>query len=96
MTLIHQADLVISGGGTMSREAAAMGVPAYSIFTGARPHIDEWLEEQGKVLMLRSPEETDRIEIRKRVIEYNSPEKHPAFQVVLDHIEKVAACYTHH
>ncbi|HEX3033504.1 MAG TPA: DUF354 domain-containing protein, partial [Thermodesulfobacteriota bacterium] len=32
VNLIWQSDLVISGGGTMNREAAALGVPVYSIF----------------------------------------------------------------
>ena len=34
LNLIWHSDLVISGGGTMNREAAALGVPVYSIFRG--------------------------------------------------------------
>ena len=34
LNLIWHSDVVISGGGTMNREAAALGVPVYSIFRG--------------------------------------------------------------
>ena len=34
MNLIYQADLVIGGGGTMTREVAAAGTPSYSFFRG--------------------------------------------------------------
>ena len=34
LDLIWNSDLVISGGGTMNREASALGVPVYSIFRG--------------------------------------------------------------
>ena len=35
LDLIWRSDLVISGGGTMNREAAALGVPVYSLFRGS-------------------------------------------------------------
>jgi len=34
LNLLWYSDLVVSGGGTMNREAAALGVPVYSIFRG--------------------------------------------------------------
>jgi len=34
LNLLWSSDLVVSGGGTMNREAAALGVPVYSIFAG--------------------------------------------------------------
>jgi len=34
LNIIWYSDFVISGGGTMNREAAALGVPVYSIFRG--------------------------------------------------------------
>ena len=40
LNLIWFSDLVISGGGTMNREAAALGVPVYSIFRGKIGGVD--------------------------------------------------------
>ena len=34
MNLLYHSDLVISGGGTMNREAAALGIPTVTIFKG--------------------------------------------------------------
>ncbi len=44
--LIWNSDVFISGGGTMNREAGLLGVPVYSIFTGRKPYLDEYLAEQ--------------------------------------------------
>ena len=44
--LLAAADLVISGGGTMNREAAALGVPTVTIFAGRSAAIDEYLSER--------------------------------------------------
>ena len=41
LNLIWFSDLVISGGGTMNREAAALGVPVYSIFRGKIGAVDK-------------------------------------------------------
>ena len=43
LQLVHAADLVISGGGTMNREAALLGTPVHSIFQGKRALLDEEL-----------------------------------------------------
>jgi len=42
MNLIWHSDLVVSGGGTMNREAAALGVPVYRIFRGKRLINGSW------------------------------------------------------
>lgn len=60
------SDLVISGGGTMNREAAVIGVPVYSIFCGEVGAVDRALEAAGKLHMVRSVEELNRIVFRKR------------------------------
>ncbi len=57
MDLIWCSDLVISGGGTMNREAAALGVPVYSIFRGKTGAIDEYLGANGRLVMLTSIED---------------------------------------
>lgn len=52
--LVHSMDLVISGGGTMTREAAVLGVPSYSFFRGRLGRVDESLEQMERLIILRS------------------------------------------
>jgi len=54
LNLIWHSDLVVSGGGTMNREAAALGVPAYSIFRGRIGAVDRYLSENGRLILLES------------------------------------------
>ena len=68
LQLIWHSDAFVSGGGTMNREAALLGVPAYSMFTGRRPWLDEHLAEQGRLTFIESPADVARIRIAKRVI----------------------------
>ena len=53
--LLARADLVIGGGGTMNREAALLGTPAYTAFTGVLAAVDAELIRQGKLFDLRDP-----------------------------------------
>jgi uncharacterized protein len=55
LNLMWFSDLVISGGGTMNREAAALGVPVYSIFRGTIGAVDRYLAEHGRLMLLESP-----------------------------------------
>ncbi len=54
LNLIWHSDVVISGGGTMNREAAALGVPVYSIFRGQSGTIDRYLAGCGRLKLLES------------------------------------------
>ncbi len=54
LNLIWFSDLVVSGGGTMNREAAALGVPVYSIFRGKIGAVDRYLVQQGRLVLLES------------------------------------------
>ncbi len=54
LDLIWRSDAVISGGGTMNREAAALSVPVYSLFRGALGAVDKHLAETGKLILLGS------------------------------------------
>lgn len=56
-SLMYCADLVVGAGGTMTREAALMGIPTYSVFAGEQPAVDRELERQGDLLRLRRAEE---------------------------------------
>jgi len=62
-SLIALADLVVSAGGTMNREAVALGVPVYTTFAGRMGGVDERLIADGKLRVLTSPAE---IELLKR------------------------------
>jgi predicted glycosyltransferase len=57
LNLIWNSDLVISGGGTMNREAAALGVPVYSIFRGKIGAVDRYLADQGRLVLLETVED---------------------------------------
>jgi uncharacterized protein len=58
-SLIALADLVVSAGGTMNREAAALGTPVYTTFAGRLGAVDEQLMHQGRMRPLTSPDELD-------------------------------------
>jgi predicted glycosyltransferase len=56
-SLAGLADLVVSAGGTMIREAAVLGTPVWSIFEGRLGAVDEQLIREGRVRVLRDPAE---------------------------------------
>jgi predicted glycosyltransferase len=66
LELIWRADLVISGGGTMTREAAVMGVPSYSIFASRLGAVDRHLADTGRLHLIRNGNQIDRIKFVKR------------------------------
>ena len=53
------ADVVVSAGGTMNREAVALGTPAYTTFAGRLGAVDERLLADGRLLPLSSPDQLD-------------------------------------
>lgn len=65
-SLIAFADLVVSAGGTMNREAVALGTPAYTIFSGRMGAVDERLIETGRLRVLADP---SGLALRKRETE---------------------------
>jgi len=58
-SLIAYADLVISAGGTMNREAVALGVPVYTTFEGRLGAVDEGLIAEGRLRKLTGAHELD-------------------------------------
>ena len=58
-SLIAYADLVISAGGTMNREAVALGTPVYTTFEGRPGAVDERLIREGRMRRLQDPAELD-------------------------------------
>jgi hypothetical protein len=55
-SLVAFADLVVSAGGTMNREAVALGIPAYTTFAGRMGAVDEQLVQAGRLRVLSSAE----------------------------------------
>lgn len=91
LNIIWNSDLVISGGGTMNREAAALRVPVYSIFRGKAGAVDRYLVQTGRLTMLDSVADLHsrlRLERRDRsaAVRY---ENHPALQTILDYVETI-------
>jgi predicted glycosyltransferase len=62
-SLIALSDLVVSAGGTMNREAAALGVPVYTTYGGRLGGVDEELIRQGRLRPLTDPR---ALQLRKR------------------------------
>lgn len=56
-SLVAAADLVVSAGGTMNREAAALGVPVYTVFAGRIGGVDEQLVASGRLQLLERAED---------------------------------------
>ncbi len=70
LNLIWFSDLVISGGGTMNREAAALGVPVYSIFRGPIGAVDKYLADTGRLKLLTSEED-----VRTKIVLERRPKR---------------------
>lgn len=64
--LIAASDLVISAGGTINREAAALGVPAASIYAGRWAAVDEELVKESRLQRILSVEDIQKLSIKKR------------------------------
>jgi predicted glycosyltransferase len=78
-SLIAFADLVVSSGGTMNREAVALGVPVYTTFGGRLGGVDEQLIREGRLTQLTDPH---ALELRKRAAAGERVRRDP--QVMLD------------
>lgn len=55
-SLVAHADLVVSAGGTMNREAAVLGTPAYTVFAGDLGAVDAELVRRGLLTRVAAPE----------------------------------------
>jgi uncharacterized protein len=74
-SLVALADLVVSAGGTMNREAVALGVPVYTTFAGRRGAVDEMLVGDGRLRVLTSAAE---LELVKRSTDARPSTRDPA------------------
>jgi hypothetical protein len=64
--LIAASDLVVSAGGTMNREAAALGVPAATVYAGRWAAVDEYLVREGRLMRLATREDLDKLRVEKK------------------------------
>jgi len=64
--LIAASDLVISAGGTINREAAALGVPAASIYAGQWAAVDEQLVHEGRLHRISGVSDIEDLPLRKK------------------------------
>ena len=80
-SLIAFSDVVVSAGGTMNREAAALGVPVYTTYGGRLGGVDEELIRQGRLRPLTDPR---ALELRKRDADGADARVRRDPQVILD------------
>ena len=77
-SLVALADLVVSAGGTMNREAAALGVPVYTTYGGRLGGVDEALIKSGRLRPLTDPR---AVVLEKRSAEQAPTRRDPSFLV---------------
>jgi uncharacterized protein len=88
LDLIWYSDVVISGGGTMNREAAALGVPVYSFFRGTLGAVDAHLAKTGKLILLESQQDVrEKLKlVRRERSEASAQRRSAALDAVVDSI----------
>jgi hypothetical protein len=91
LNLIWFSDLVVSGGGTMNREAAALGVPVYSVFRGKIGAVDQYLADHGRLTLLESVSD---VRTKIKLVRWNRPVKpentnRPALMSIVDNIAAI-------
>lgn len=91
LNLLWYSDLAVSGGGTMNREAAALGIPVYSIFRGRIGAVDRHLADEGRLVMIETVQDVaDKIRLQPRdksAAIALAPRK--ALGEIVDHIEEI-------
>ncbi len=79
--LLKGVDRVVSAGGTMLREAAYLGVPAFSLFAGRLGAVDDYLRRTGRLQVLRSATELEAITAPR-----DAPSPFPRNERVIDEL----------
>ena len=64
--LIAASDFVISAGGTINREAAALGVPVASVYAGSWAAVDEELVKEGRLKRISNPADLSTLRVEKK------------------------------
>jgi uncharacterized protein len=92
LNLIWNSDLVVSGGGTMNREAAAMGVPVYSIFRGQIGAVDQYLAREGRLVMIETVEDVrKKIQAvrRQQSLQHSNGKPVPALHTIVENLVQI-------
>lgn len=89
VSLLQQVDHVVTGGGTMLREAAWFGVPASTLFQGPMPAVDEWLESEGVINRITAETDLSQIDWSGAKENSNRIEHHP--EAILCVTERILA-----
>jgi predicted glycosyltransferase len=84
VSLLKAVDLVIACGGTMLREAAYLGVPAYTLFQGRIGQVDRYLERIGKIEVLAEIGDFARLELRRRGRPLHAPPRSTLVADIVD------------
>jgi len=90
LNLIWASDFVVSGGGTMNREAAALGIPVYSIFRGKIGAVDRYLSEKKRLTLLEDSADIPRkilLVKRHRELRQNSDSR--TIDTIVGHVLKL-------
>jgi uncharacterized protein len=92
LNLIWNSDLVISGGGTMNREAAALGVPVFSIFRGHTGAVDRYLVKTGRLTLIEKIEDirTKIVLERRKPVLWGSENQGTVLDCIVDAINSIA------
>jgi uncharacterized protein len=97
LNLLWHSDLVVSGGGTMNREAAALGVPVYSIFRGKIGAVDHHLQKQGRLTLIKGVDAIDKeivLKPRKKEL-LRSSSKNGALADIVGHVSRILTAENH-
>jgi len=91
LNLIWHSDLVISGGGTMNREATALGVPVYSIFRGEIGAVDRYLASAGRLILIERREDiADKLVLTKRNrTQHIGQQENGALNAIVGHVQTI-------
>jgi len=91
LNLIWYSDLVISGGGTMNREATALGVPVYSIFRGRIGAVDRYLASVKRLTLIENLEDIRNKLILKKRYRPSTVQERPntALYTIIEHITTI-------
>jgi len=91
LNLLWHSDLVVSGGGTMNREAAALGVPVYSIFRGKIGVLDRHLQKEGRMVLIEKLEDVHKkilLQRREKTTVQTSTSRR-ALADIIKHVEAI-------
>jgi uncharacterized protein len=91
LDLIWYSDMVLSGGGTMIREAAALNVPAYSFFRGKIGAVDQYLVKTGKLHLIEKTDDIhSKIKLKHRDrLETSHPIANHSLESIVNNIENL-------